>query len=132
MKIKALIIPYNDNKEIYIQDRTGNKPPPWGFFGGSVEEGETPLQAVIREAREELEVDVTESEISYLGQLDTEFENRKVARHFFLYPTNREAFTVLEGAGGLWVSFEKANDYLVIEERLNQVKDLVNKATNQS
>ncbi|MBI4145182.1 NUDIX domain-containing protein [Candidatus Woesearchaeota archaeon] len=34
------------------------RPNMWGFFGGGIESGETPEQAVIREAREELQIDL--------------------------------------------------------------------------
>ena len=57
----ALLIPYRpaDHPEaglMLVQDRRGHRPPPWGFFGGGMEAGETPLQAVLRETWEELGV----------------------------------------------------------------------------
>ena len=45
---KALIVPINSQNQILIQDRRGHKKPDWGFFGGEIETGETPLQAVIK------------------------------------------------------------------------------------
>ena len=55
----ALIIFYKDDK-ILVQDRRdiskfGEE---WGFFGGRIESGETPEQAVVREAKEELSYDL--------------------------------------------------------------------------
>jgi len=55
MKQKTLIIPVNSQGEIFGQDRTDYKPPPWGFFGGSIETGETHLEAILHETKEELE-----------------------------------------------------------------------------
>lgn len=56
----ALIIFYDDRKRILLQDRRGISKwgEEWGFFGGSLEEGETAEQAVIRETKEELSYDL--------------------------------------------------------------------------
>lgn len=108
MKNKALIVPLNSRKEIYIQDRRGHKPPPWGFFGGGIEEGETPLQAVIRESKEELSIDLIPEDLEYLGKFPTEIARVEIERTFFVYRTEQTEFTVLEGAGGRWVMLEEA------------------------
>lgn|SRR5574341_2553713 len=55
----ALIFFYKDEK-ILVQDRRdiskfGEE---WGFFGGRIEAGETPEQAVVRETKEELSYDL--------------------------------------------------------------------------
>lgn len=125
MRRKALLVPYNNKKNIYIQDRKGHKPPPWRFFGGSIEEGETPTQAVIRESKEELDIDIMESELIYLGQSDTTFDEVFVERYFFLYKTDKTNFTVLEGAGGKWVDFETAKTYLVSEDKVERLEEMI-------
>ncbi|MBU0648209.1 NUDIX domain-containing protein [Patescibacteria group bacterium] len=53
----ALILLFNDQKEILLQHRDEDAdllPGHWGFFGGEIEKGETPLEAVSRETQEEL------------------------------------------------------------------------------
>jgi 8-oxo-dGTP pyrophosphatase MutT (NUDIX family) len=42
----------------------------WGAFGGAMNDGETPLETLRRELQEELAVDVTEDQISYVTRLD--------------------------------------------------------------
>ena len=112
MDHKSLLIPYNSQQEIFIQDRTGHKPPPWGFFGGSIESGESALHAIIRESKEELDIELTDSDLEYLGEFPTQFDGKTVERSLFLYHTDQTTFTVLEGAGGHWVSFEKAAELM--------------------
>lgn len=53
----SVIILYNKDKEILLQHRSETatrNPGFWGFFGGGIEKGETPVEAVVRETFEEL------------------------------------------------------------------------------
>jgi len=128
MNYKALIIPYNSQQEIFLQDRRGHKPPPWGFFGGGVEEGETALQAVIRETKEELDLDLTDTDLVYLGEFPASFYNREVERSIYLYKTDQKEFTVLEGAGGRWVNFEEAKELLHAGDKIDFIKKAIESA----
>lgn len=64
MKQIAAIILENDNKEIllYLRDNKPGIPFPdhWDLIGGHVEEGESPGEALIREYKEELDLDLKE------------------------------------------------------------------------
>jgi mutator protein MutT len=57
----AVILLRNASGEILLQHRTANDPTypdHWAFFGGHIEDGETPEQAVTREAMEELQYEL--------------------------------------------------------------------------
>jgi 8-oxo-dGTP diphosphatase len=64
MKEIAAIILENDNRELllYLRDNKPDIPFPdhWDLIGGHVEEGETPEQALVREVKEELNIDLKE------------------------------------------------------------------------
>ena len=64
MKQIAAIILENDNNEIllYKRDNKPGLPFPghWDLIGGHVEDGETPEEALVREVREELDIELTE------------------------------------------------------------------------
>ncbi|TSC68546.1 MAG: hypothetical protein G01um101456_600 [Parcubacteria group bacterium Gr01-1014_56] len=107
-KQKALLVPINSQNQMLIQDRRGQKKPDWGFFGGGIEEGETPLEAMIRESKEELDLEIRPEELEYRGNYRTVFEGVGTTRYFYLYRTEQETFTVLEGNGAHWVSFPEA------------------------
>jgi len=62
----ALIILYDEDNKLLLQHRTCDTPRLpgyWAFFGGKVEENETPKAAVIREAKEELNCRITIPEL---------------------------------------------------------------------
>ena len=64
MKRIAAIILENEKKEIllYLRDNKPGIPFPnyWDLIGGHVEDGETPEEALIREVKEELNIDLEE------------------------------------------------------------------------
>lgn len=106
---KALLIPFNQKGEILIQDRENYKPPRWGYFGGSVEQGESIKEGLIREAKEELNCDITEYELIELGQFEDERSNRRINRWVFLIEVNERTwhYKVNEGKGAKWVKPEE-------------------------
>ena len=66
MKKIAAIIFENDNREIllYLRDNKPGIPFPmhWDLIGGHIEEGETPEEAMVREVKEELNIELKEYE----------------------------------------------------------------------
>lgn len=130
MTEKALLIPFNSKHEIFLQDRTDYKPPPWGFFGGGVEAGETPLQAVIRETKEELNIELTTEDLMYIGEYHTIYNDKQINRHMFLWCTDQEEFTVLEGAGGAWLNREAISGRLIPAEHFEAIWEKIMQVTN--
>lgn len=83
--VYAFII--NDKGEILLQKRSNNKklwPNKWDVpVGGHVDSGEFGFQALIREAKEELGIDVYENEVKYLlGSRSTNLSGDIINNHF--------------------------------------------------
>ena len=98
----AVLVPlHRASGRILVQDRCGHKPPPWGFFGGAIETGETPLQAVVREAREELSVSLSPTSLTYSGEHNGQFRDLNFTLHAFLWPFDGDLSRLhqTEGAG---------------------------------
>ncbi len=106
----ALIIFYDKEKRILLQDRTGMSRwgNVWGFFGGGIEEGETPEQTVMREAKEELDVVLTDH--IYLGNCKSVIDNELlVDRYVFIAPlVDIKRFTLHEGRAMQLFSMDEA------------------------
>jgi len=88
----AVLVPFHlvsfrgASSRILVQDRRGHKPPPWSFFGGGIEVGETPLGAVLREVREELSFALPPNELTGLDTVTGVYADVKLALHTFLWP----------------------------------------------
>ena len=77
----------NSQGKILLQDRRSISKfgEEWGFFGGGVEQGETPEQAVRREAIEELEF--KPKELIFLGKFSSSISQEdSVTVHLFFAP----------------------------------------------
>jgi len=128
---KALIVPINSKHQIFIQDRRGHKKPDWGYFGGEIERGEKPLEAIIRESKEELDVDIKPDELKYLGISTTLWNGHKIIRYMYLYLTKQESFNVLEGKGGHWLTFREVRERLDDKDRFDEIVGRIESTLNK-
>jgi len=65
----ALAIITNKRNEVLLQHRDGNAPTnpnKWGLWGGGIEKGESPEVALVRELKEELDIDVGVDQLEFL------------------------------------------------------------------
>ena len=124
-KTVSLIVFYDATNCILLQDRRGmNKGADWGYFGGKIEEGETPEQALVRETQEELTFTLTSyvflGHYSILNTAEKFVEGYVYTAHL---PTDYlSIFVQCEGAGMLLCTIEEARkldmlpgDYVVLD-----------------
>lgn len=94
----ALIIFYDKLGRILLQNRKGISKygEEWGYFGGGIEQGETPEEAVVRETKEELTFDL--KDYKFIGIIKTEDQRGIIERHVFISPLPKmELFDQREG-----------------------------------
>lgn len=109
LRVVASLAIYNtETQKILVQDRTSISK--FGeevtFFGGGLDEWETPIQAAERESAEELGLifDI----YNYLWEFSHDKQGKAYIRHLFFVPTTQEKFDDMEWDGALWMSIEEA------------------------
>ncbi len=98
----SLIIFYDENKRILMQNRKNmiKWGEDWGFFGGEIEKGETPEQAVLRETKEELDFNL--KKYKYIGKTEGKIKDLLyVIAHIYVSPIENKIkeFNQMEGKG---------------------------------
>jgi 8-oxo-dGTP diphosphatase len=115
MKEIAAIILENDKGEflLYLRDNKPDIPFPdhWDLIGGHVEEGETPEEALIREVKEELDIDLKDYTFykKYECLTGDAYENIKYI-YYGKINLSIEEITLLEGVRPQYFSREEIPD----------------------
>jgi len=102
----ALIIFFDEKGSVLLQDRRSisKRGEEWGFFGGGIEEGETPEQALVRETEEELgyHLESCEGIGSFRQTLPDEFV---IERHVFVAPLEDKRVRFMQKEGDAMALF---------------------------
>lgn len=115
MRVAVAVI-YNAFQQILIAQRPLHKPHGglWEFPGGKVEKGEKVEQALIREIKEEVDLNI----LSYtsLGEISHTYGSKEVYLHLFQVNQFQGEAKCCEGQQNLrWVSIEEFEQYLFPE-----------------
>ena len=109
IKDDAIIILYDSNNRVLLQFRGPNAPnvkDKWSFFGGGIENGENPEEAVRRETFEELNYALQNPRLIFTQDYD--FGHKRGKKYCFIEKYDESKELVLgEGDGMRWFSFEE-------------------------
>jgi len=126
----ALIIFYDQDKRILLQDRRkiSKLGEEWGYFGGRIEQGETPEQALVRETKEELAYDL--KSYRFLGRLSREsVGDMVIERYVFVAPLpDMKQFMQHEGEAMQLFTIAEAMKLKMVSEGDKEVLLLVQKS----
>ncbi len=110
-RLADCVIVTHDNK-ILLQYR----PPEWGsnpdglnLFGGHVDEGESIIEGLLREIKEEVGADVKENEVQFIGAVSEDWTNHKEFVHLYFWHDKENMITgCYEAEARYYESFEEA------------------------
>jgi mutator protein MutT len=117
VKNLSLIILFDRNGKILLQNRKimSKYGEEWSYFGGKIESGESPEEAIVREIKEELEFNLKDfkflKEYVAYAKLLKNGEMAEIKQHVFLQLINLDDFDTMvlhEGDGMSWFSVEEA------------------------
>jgi ADP-ribose pyrophosphatase YjhB (NUDIX family) len=114
-KTDEVLLHHRDDKTIY-------NPNKWTCFGGTSEEGETPIQTVIREVKEELDLDLA------LGDLKSlcDYFNDQRGNHRYVYyvisEVSKSDMKLGEGQGFDWIPMDNVFSYDLTEKTKNELE----------
>ena len=126
IEVVAAIIKKDD--KIFITKRSyGEFIDMWEFPGGKVEVGESREEALIREVKEELELDI--NNLEYLTTVDYDYPNFHLTMHCFICEICGGELVLNAHNDAKWVSLEELStqkwvpaDVEVVEKILNDFK----------
>ncbi|MAE68483.1 MAG: NUDIX hydrolase [Candidatus Peribacteraceae bacterium] len=124
------VIIFRDGKgKILLQYRDSGAPTSplmWSFFGGSADhQDETEQQAIVREIKEELGLDISEEHLRLLtNEIHGEGEERNVFFFEYTQPISWNDIGVYEGAGAAFLTKE---EILQMKETTETAKYFVGK-----
>lgn len=121
----AALILYDDEHRLLLQHRTDDAPTfpsHWSFFGGGVEAGETPEEAVKREAMEELAYDPQDARL-WTTQDFTD-RGRSYTQYVFIERYDGSELVLGEGQALGWFRAYETKDLLMSRHARETVEAL--------
>ena len=131
----SLFILYTSSGHILLQHRTDDAfrlPGYWAFFGGGIEKGENPTEALRREIREELSYEVQGPKF-FLAQKVRDEEN-DITKYVFVEQYQDQPLQLGEGQAMGWFSPDETHGLKMIDHDrfvVEQVRDYLNRLRHE-
>ena len=116
MGYSGAILRDNEGKILFqLRDENGRNPNKWGIFGGGIKIGEAPINALIREIKEELDIDIPKSDIL------KEYRIPLIDYHIYeiLLKENPKKFKLKEGKD---MKFMSKREFIKLKNALWRIK----------
>lgn len=121
IRVAAAII-IHENKIFATQRGYGEFKDGWEFPGGKIEEGETPVQALIREIREELDTEIEVSEL--FDTVEYDYPAFHLSMDCFLCTVKSGNLVLKEHEAAKWLTGETLNSVEWLPADIELVKKL--------
>ncbi|OFY37447.1 MAG: hypothetical protein A2Z69_03370 [Bacteroidetes bacterium RBG_13_44_24] len=125
----AAILLYNGDKKILLQHRSEDAerlPGYWAFFGGGINDNETPEEAVKREAKEELDYQLENPRLVMTQEFNGKHHDG--TKYVFMDEFEpKKKITLGEGQGMGWYSLSEMKDLKIVDHDQIVLKYIVDK-----
>jgi 8-oxo-dGTP diphosphatase len=131
----SVLILYNATGHILLQHRASDAfrlPNYWAFFGGGIEQGESPTEALERELLEELSYQVQNP--YFLMAQHIKDEEDESTKYVFVEHYQDQPLQLDEGQGMGWFSPDETHQLKMIEhdrDVVKQVRDYLNQLSDR-
>lgn len=117
----------NDNNEILIAKRKIDKSMGgyWEFPGGKIEDGETPKESLIRELKEEMNINI--KIIEYFGESIYDYVDFKINLIAYICEITEGEISLTDHSEIKWVKKDEFNEYKIALADIYFVSKLQNK-----
>lgn len=89
---EIVVFVINEKNQLLIQKRSPNKkqhPNKWGMLAGHVNSGEEPIKAALRETKEEIGINISESDLKFINTIFIEVKNNRYYNYIYLLRTDK-------------------------------------------
>lgn len=133
--IEVVIIIFIDNKnKIYIGKRHSEKILPnfWEFIGGKIKSNETKEEAIFRECKKEIDLEIDIKKVEFLTNYQYQYPAFGTDLYFYTYKLEENDINKINNKiheKTQWVSFEELKKYRLLEankEILNKIENYLN------
>lgn len=93
-----MIIKYDDFYLLQLRDNKSNIffPNKFGLFGGAINKNETSRDCVLREIKEELNLNLKNNRISYITNVSFEIKKKTINRYIYKATLNKKEFNSIK------------------------------------
>lgn len=122
IRVVAAVI--KDGNKIFATERGyGDFKGGWEFPGGKIEEGETPQEALIREIKEELDVDIEVHEL--IETVEYDYPSFHLSMDCFWCEIIKGELVLKEHQAARWLTKENINDVEWLPADIELVKKII-------